>query len=236
MTAVRSIDDKEYTHDRLGGDFARHLSAYDTQRRVEVLIDRFLPDEAVRGKKALDVGCGLGYFSARLQQRGAEVTALDLGPSMVEQTRERVGCVAVVGDMLGLVAQFGPDAFDVVVASESIEHTPDPAEAVRQMALVLRPGGRLSLSTPNILWHPVVSLASRLRLRPYDGYENFSTWGGLRRSLDENGIDVMAEYGLHLFPFQTGLFRLSRWVDAHAQWARAGMINLCILGRKRPAA
>ena len=49
-----------------------------------------------------------------------------------------------------LAGNFAPNQFDVVVSSECIEHTPDPAEAVRQMVLVLKPGGLLAISTPNL--------------------------------------------------------------------------------------
>jgi len=180
----------------------------------------------------LDVGCGIGHFSQRLMDRGAEVTACDLGPNLVEQTRQRVGCRAVVADALELVRQFGRDRFDVVVSSECIEHTPDPSEALRQMAAVLRPGGWISVSTPNLLWYPIVRAATVLKLRPFDGHENFSTWRGMRRTLAESGVEVVSEKGIHLIPFQLRLHRLSRWLDQRLQSARFGMINICLLGRK----
>ena len=232
---TRAIDPKELCHDALGDRFETALSNYDTTRRLETLIDFFLGDVALEGKQVLDVGCGLGFFSERLHARGAEVTACDLGPNLVERTRARVGCEAVVADALRLEQQFGPERFDIVVSSECIEHTPDPLLAVRQMAAVLKPEGLLSLSTPNVLWSPVVKLATWLRLRPFDGYENFSTWGSLRRTLQESDVDVVREQGLHLYPFQFRMHGLSRWLDDHAQWTRCAMINICLLARKRPA-
>lgn len=227
----RHIDRKEYAHDRLGESFAEALSDYDTQRRVEVLIDTFLPDDAVRGRRALDVGCGLGFFSARLAERGADVTACDLGSSMVAATRQRVGCRAVVADAMRLADYFEPASFDLVVSSECIEHTPDPSEALRQMATVLKRGGLLSVSTPNILWLPLVKLGNWLRVRPFDGYENFISWARIRRVLRSAGVRVLQEAGLHLVPFQAGVHRLSRRLD-DLQWARDVMINICVLGRK----
>ncbi len=223
---------REYCHERLGERFEEAISTYDTARRLETLIDEFLPGDALAGRTALDVGCGLGYFSERLAARGADVTACDIGPGLVEQARRRAGCRAEVADALRLADHFGPERFDVVVSSECIEHTPSPAEAVRQMAAVLKPGGLLSISTPNVLWLPVVRLATALRLRPFDGHENFSTWGGLRHTLREAGVVVQRERGLHLFPFQLGMHALSRWCDARAQAIRGLMINICILGSK----
>lgn len=233
---MREISEAEYCHERLGEDFATALSDYDTQRRVEILVDDFLVDAAKPGTTALDVGCGLGFFSESLFSRGVDVLACDLGPKLVEQTQSRVGCNAEVADALNLVNQFGHEKFDMVISSECIEHTPDPYQAVRQMAGVLKEGGLISLSTPNIVWQPVVRTATRLKLRPFDGYENFCSWPGLRRTLHDCGIEIIREHGLHLIPFQFRLHRFSRWLDRHFQPLRFCMINICILGRKKRSA
>jgi 2-polyprenyl-3-methyl-5-hydroxy-6-metoxy-1,4-benzoquinol methylase len=233
---MRAVTEQELCHERLGDEFARALSPYDTHRRLEVLIDEFLGDEDLAGLRALDVGCGLGFFSERLVHRGAHVVACDLGETLVQRTIDRAGCEGVQADCLRLAEQFGEESFDLVVSSECIEHTPDPDAALRQMAAVLRPGGLLSVSTPNVVWYPVVRLATVLGLRPFDGLENFSAWRRLRRTLQEGGVDVLRETGLHLFPFQFRLHRLSRWCDTHCQPARGLMINICLLGRKRDRA
>ncbi len=198
-----------------------------------MLIDQFLTDEMLVGKRVLDVGCGLGFFSQRLAERGAEVLACDLGPGLVETTRQRVGCQAEVADALQLVDQYGRDCFDGVVSSECIEHTPDPPLAVNQMLQVVKPGGFLALSTPNIVWYPVVRMATLLKLRPFDGYENFVSWNALRRAVRDADGEVVCEHGLHLFPFQLPLHGVSRWCDRNLQSLRALMINLCVLARRR---
>ena len=231
---MRAVTQEEYAHERLGDRFEEALSHYDTRRRVETLVDEFLAEDMVRGKETLDVGCGLGYFSKRLSERGADLTACDIGPGLVERTRRLVGCKAVVADALDLVGQFGRARFDLVVSSECIEHTPSPGRALEQMAAVLKPGGYLAVSTPNIVWSPVVKLATALRLRPFDGHERFSSWRGVRRVLRGSGINIVAERGLHLFPFQFPLHRLSTWCDRKLQPLRPLMINLCVLGRKNP--
>jgi len=224
---------QELTHERLGDRFAEALSTYDTERRVDVLVDEFLTDDMIAGRRVLDVGCGLGFFSERLVQRGALVTACDLGPGLVEKTKLRARCEAVVADALRLTEAFGANQFDAVVSSECIEHTPSPYDVLKQMVAVLKPGGVVAMSTPNRLWQPVVRLASRLRLRPFDGYENFSTWGGIRRTFKEEGAEIIAERGLHLFPFQFGLHSFSAWCDRNLQVARPLMINMCVLARKQ---
>jgi 2-polyprenyl-3-methyl-5-hydroxy-6-metoxy-1,4-benzoquinol methylase len=233
---MRTPHEKEYCHERLGeAAFREGLSWYDTERRLTVLIDEFLPEELLRARDVLEVGSGLGYFSERLQQKGACVTATDIAQGLLEKVKLRVGCQGERVDALSLAEHFGRDRFDVVLSSECIEHTPSPEEALRQMAAVLKPGGYLAVSTPNKLWYPVVRAATVARLRPFDGYENFSSFVGIRKILQAEGITVLKEKGLHLYPFQFGLHPFSQWCDEHLQWARSCMINICVLGRKQAA-
>ena len=135
---MRRPTEGELVHERLGDRFAEALSDYDTKRRVDILVDEMLSESMVREKQALDVGCGLGFFSERLSLRGAEVLATDIGPGLVEKTRRRVGCEARVADALALVETFGRERFDLVVSSECIEHTPEPQRALCEMIDVLK--------------------------------------------------------------------------------------------------
>jgi 2-polyprenyl-3-methyl-5-hydroxy-6-metoxy-1,4-benzoquinol methylase len=229
---MRTISHKELAHERLGDRFGEALSNYDTERRMRVLISEFLGDTNLMGKRVLDVGTGLGFFAEELQKRGASVTAVDIGETLLNRVRTRVGCECRRVDALALVEYFGPESFDCVLSSECIEHTPSPTEAVRQMIRVLRSGGYLSLSTPNRVWLPVVKLATALNLRPFDGLEHFSTFRSLRSVLEEEGAAVLKEKGLHLIPFQLNAPRLSIWLDNNAQMLRDVMINLCVLAQK----
>jgi len=232
---TRIVNRQELVHEAMGDGFADALSLYDTQRRVQVLVDDFLPDAIVAGKKVLDVGCGLGFFSRRLVERGAVVTACDIGTGLIDRTKRFAGCDAVVADALDLRGQFGTEAFDVVVSSECIEHTPDPARAIAEMLAVVRRGGYLSLSTPNIVWNPIVRLASAMRLRPFDGFENFSSWSAIRQRVAAGGGTIVMERGLHLFPFHLPLHTFSSWCDERLQSMRSVMINICVLAQKGSA-
>jgi 2-polyprenyl-6-hydroxyphenyl methylase/3-demethylubiquinone-9 3-methyltransferase len=103
--------------------------------------------------------------------------------------------------LLSLTDFFGLDRLDVVVSSACIEHTPDPNAALCQMAAVLKPGGYLTVSTPNKLWWPVVRAATLLKLRPFDGYENFSTFASIRSTLGKVNVQVLQEVGFTFSPF-----------------------------------
>ncbi len=232
QAVMRKPSEQELIHERLGATFGEALSLYDTRRRMEVLIDEFLPGDTLKGKSALDVGTGLGFFAERMISRGAHVTAVDLGPNLIEQVRTRLSCPAFISDALSLTNSFEPDSFDIVLSSECIEHTPDPQAAIRQMLAMLKPGGLLSLSTPNVFWYPLVALATRLKVRPFTGLENFSTFDGIGTTIRTSGGEVLRQKGLHLFPFQFGLRPLSMWLDEHFQFAQRAMINLCVLARK----
>ena len=117
---MRVLDPRELCHDRLADRFGDLLSDYDTRRRLDTLVDEFLPAGRLAGATVLDVGCGLGQFSERLQARGAKVTATDIGTRLLDLTRERVGCECVQADALDLATVFGEDRFDIVLSSECI--------------------------------------------------------------------------------------------------------------------
>ncbi len=88
----------------------------------------------------LEVGCGTGYFAARLQAelRGIALLAVDQSPRFVELTRER-GVPAQLQDVQHLLA---PDAsYDVVLALWMLYHVRDLDRGLAEVRRVLRPGG-----------------------------------------------------------------------------------------------
>lgn len=130
---------REYaTEDRF---LARRLTAW-----VELhgpLVEDAIVDAVAEGEPArvLDVGCGTGDFSERLQrQLAVDVVALDLSPRMVALTRAR-GLPAMMGDVQAL--PFAGEEFDCVLANRVLYHVPDLDEGLAEIARVLRPGGRL---------------------------------------------------------------------------------------------
>jgi 2-polyprenyl-3-methyl-5-hydroxy-6-metoxy-1,4-benzoquinol methylase len=117
------------------------------------------PARDLAGRRVLDIGCGRGGFASWLARHPAapvEVVGCDFSPVAVEKARRFAAESAVrnvrfdVADIQRL-DQFADDAFDTVFSCETIEHVPDPPLAVRQLARVLKPGGRLFLTTPNYL-------------------------------------------------------------------------------------
>lgn len=105
------------------------------------------------GARVLDVGCGGGLLSEALAREGAQVTGIDLGEELIEVARlHRLESGLEIDYRLESVealADARPAGFDVVTCMEMLEHVPDPAAIVQACARLLRPGGRLFLSTVN---------------------------------------------------------------------------------------
>lgn len=103
----------------------------------------------VGGRTVLDAGCGVGWGSALLAQRAADVTGVDRSNLAIDEARRRHGDVAQfqLGDLCRL--PFEDATFDAVVSFEAIEHVADTELALDEMRRVLRPGGLLLISSPN---------------------------------------------------------------------------------------
>lgn len=105
------------------------------------------------GARVLDVGCGAGLLSESLARAGAEVTAIDLAPDLVRIARLHALESAVDVDYrvqaVEALANEQPGTFDAVACMEMLEHVPDPGAILRACATLLKPGGRLVVSTLN---------------------------------------------------------------------------------------
>jgi 2-polyprenyl-6-hydroxyphenyl methylase/3-demethylubiquinone-9 3-methyltransferase len=114
----------------------------------------YVADRAtLRDAAVLDVGCGGGLLSEALAGEGARVTAIDLAPDLLKIARLH-GLESGVGVDYRLVstetlAAEQPGSFDVVTCMEMLEHVPDPGSVIAACATLLKPGGRLFLSTLN---------------------------------------------------------------------------------------
>jgi len=106
----------------------------------------------VRGcRRVLDAGCGNGRYSRFLLRQSdadARITAFDLSQNMLRRARQRVPSERVsfaAADLTRL--PYADQSFDAVVSGWVLEHLPDPRTGLRELARVLRPGGKLLLLT-----------------------------------------------------------------------------------------
>lgn len=119
-------------------------AAYEASRlaRLERALAR-----PVRGLRLLNLGCGTGGFSEAAGVAGASCWGVDLDPEAVAIARARVegGVAHAAAEAL----PFRTGSFDVVYCVSTLEHVSDARRALREMARVLHPEGKLYLHTPS---------------------------------------------------------------------------------------
>ena len=104
-----------------------------------------------RGLRVLDLGCGGGHNGAMLKKAGArEVVGVELDPGAARDARKRLD--RVVECDLGRLdpAELGDQPFDAILASDVLEHLTDAEEVLARAVTLLRPGGAVVLSLPNV--------------------------------------------------------------------------------------
>lgn len=177
------------------------------------------------GARVLDVGCGGGLLSEALAKAGAQVTGIDLAPDLIKVAKlhrlesgvqvdyRQQSVESLAAEML---ADGGPGTFDAITCMEMLEHVPDPAAILRACASLLRPGGRLFLSTlnrtPAAFALAIVGAEYVARVLPKGThqYRDFIKPSELARWLREAGLQLEDVSGLMYEPWRNGARLISR--------------------------
>jgi SAM-dependent methyltransferase len=96
----------------------------------------------------LEIGCAYGFFLDEAREGFDRVVGVDVAASVVERARERFGVEALAGGFLEI--PFEDASFDVVCLWDTIEHLARPDQFLQKSRRLLRPAGRLFLTTGDI--------------------------------------------------------------------------------------
>jgi 2-polyprenyl-3-methyl-5-hydroxy-6-metoxy-1,4-benzoquinol methylase len=119
---------------------------------VEPHIPRFAEFDRWRGKRVLEIGCGIGTDTVSFARHGATVTAVDLSPQSLELARRRVelcGLQSQVQFYSGSAEEltsFVPiEGYDLIYSFGVIHHTPHPERVLQQMQRYAKPGATIKI-------------------------------------------------------------------------------------------
>ena len=210
-------------------------SLYYRNQRPEML--GFIPDDAT---VLLEVGCGSGAFSANLKKIRTSA-GIPVEVWGVEMNEESAGLASAVLDRVlhGDIATVLPDLptahFDCLVLNDVIEHVPDPGGLLRSLRPLLKPGGHLVTSMPNVRYFfNVVDLAVHGRWDYTDEgildrtHLRFFTRSSMTRLLEECGFDDVTSVGIN--PTGSIKFRLANLVTL-GRWSDMKFLQFACLAR-----
>jgi SAM-dependent methyltransferase len=145
----RSQFDLDWSDEQLFPDVVYPDADFLFTRMNEATLDNVNPEP---GEVILDIGCGRGIDGVELAKKGAVVIGLEPSPIMMEHARSHIAknrvnmsLVQAVGEHLPFQAQ----SADKVVCKGALDHFPDPAEVVQQIAVVLKPEGEAIIAIAN---------------------------------------------------------------------------------------
>ncbi len=165
------------------------------------------------GLNLLEVGCGAGVLSEPLARLGAKVVGVDPAPDLIAAAAAHAELSGLAIDYRATTAEALVEegaAFDVVVASEVVEHVADVPAFVATLARLVRPGGVALFSTINrtLKAHALAIVGAEYVLRwlprGTHAYEKFVTPEELGAACAAAGLEVSAVQGIVFDLFRNG--------------------------------
>lgn len=203
------------------------------------MIDQLIRPHLKADSRLLEIGCGAGNLLLQASVRGSYPVALDLAMQALTFVRSRLReaqtgpaaprgflCLQSVGELLPLASE----SFECVLLSEVIEHLETPQISIKEAARVLRPGGRLLVTTPNYhsFWPLMERVVDLLNMAPkMAGEQHISRFypASLKRLLIESGLGI--EYSGTIYNLSPFLSLFSpKWANRHLDRELEGRSSL----------
>jgi len=208
----------------------------------------------MEGKRCLDLGCGDGYYSVYLKNRGASVTGVDISNDMLNLAKRRAG-----GENLDIPFHkiddehlpFNDNYFDFVLTSDVLQHVTDKGKLgilLDEIARVLVAGGHVSIFEALTSKRKKQNPKSTMVVRTFDEYVNLLKAHNL--AFESSSVISSPFYYFMMLPYDLLKYRLSipennrvetiysqllvtitRRSDKVWQWKRTGLLH-CVFGKK----
>ena len=160
----------------------------------------------------IDAGCGYGFFVNELTTHGYQATGLDLSEDRVELARTRKQGQFVLGSLTDAFVRAHRRHFDAAMSFHAVEHMPNPADGIRALMAVVKPGGYVLVEVPNITDEMIYQIPE---------YADHQWQFGHLGYFDKSHLEVVArQAGARAFDVagvqRYGLDHLLTWSRTHA--------------------
>lgn len=126
------------------------------KRRVKMLVDPLKSGDSI-----LELGCGTGYFTKELAKLDIHVTAIDVSPELIDQAKETIRSDHVTFAIQNAYQMdFANECFHAVIGSSVLHHL-DINKAISEIYRVLKTGGTIAFTEPNML-NPQIALQKNI--------------------------------------------------------------------------
>lgn len=131
-----------------------------------------------KGKKVLEIGCGIGNDGIEFAKAGAIYTGIDLSSKSVELCKENFSFENLTGDIINVDGEnlpFEDNTFDIIYSWGVIHHAPSMENVIKEIYRVLKPGGRITIMIYNrysLVGLQLYILHGLLKLKPFAKWDN----------------------------------------------------------------